>query len=104
MDPFNAIGGLILGWLKNKALQGWIKLLFTMFFSAGVSFLFICGSMLVSTRDWAVSIGTGMIVSSITVTVLFRTSPLTKKMMVVLPADEAKQEIQTDVQIINKGG
>jgi hypothetical protein len=36
-------------------------------------------------------------------TVLFRRSPLTKGLMVVLPAEEALKELATNFQTIEKG-
>lgn len=102
MNPFSALAELALGYFKGKALQAWAKLLFTMAFSAVASFFFVCGTVLVSTRDWAISIGTAMITVSIVVTALFRHSPLSKGLMVVLPEAEAKAEIDSNLQVIQK--
>ena len=101
-DPFTAIVNIFLGIYETKKVQQWVVLLFQMFFSAFSTFLFVCGSSLVSTKSWSLSIGAGMISSSLVLVVLFRRSPLTKGMMAVLPIDEAKVEIATDVQIIEK--
>src|SRR6266850_6164112 len=90
MDPFNAIGNLVLGIYKEGKAQKWIKLLFTLGFSATTTFLYVTGGALASTRSWPISIGSGMISSAVILTVLFRRSDLTKGMIVALPADEAK--------------
>jgi ABC-type multidrug transport system permease subunit len=104
LDPFQGIAALALGWLKRTALVEWAKFLFEILFSAIVSFLIICGTMLVSSRNWPLSAGSGMIAAAVAMTVLFRkeTSRLTKGMLVVLPALEANKELETDLQTITK--
>lgn len=102
MDPFSAIAKVFLGYLEGKAIEKWAALLFEMFFSSTATFLFIAGSLLASTQNWPISIGSGMVTSSIVATVLFRRSPLTKGMQAVLPEQEARQEVQTDLQTIQK--
>jgi hypothetical protein len=57
---------------------------------------------LIKTQNWALSIGSGMVVSSVSLAVFFRMSPLTKGMMAVLPAEEAAKELNTNIQIIEK--
>jgi len=98
----NALASLIIGIYKAKKVQTWMTFLFQLGFSAISSFLFVCGTSLVSTKSWAVSIGSGMVVSSVTLVVFFRKSSLTKGMMAVLPSEEATKELNTDIQIIEK--
>jgi hypothetical protein len=102
VNPFNAIAEIVLGYMKGRALQAWARLLFEMFFSAVVSFLFVAGTLLATTRDWAIAIGTGMVTASVFATILFRRDPLTKGMVVAIPGEEAKAEINSNVQIIDK--
>jgi ABC-type multidrug transport system permease subunit len=104
MDPFQGLANLALGWLKRTAIAEWSKFLFEILFSAVVSFLIICGTMLVSSRNWPVSVGSGMFVAGVAMTVLFRkeSSRLTRGMLVVLPQLEANKEIETDLQTIQK--
>lgn len=102
MDPFNAIGNVILGVYKERKVQAWVKLIFTMGFSAGTTFLYVTGGSLAATKSWPISIGSGMISSAVILTVLFRRSDLTKGMIVALPAEEAKTELGTDIQVIGK--
>lgn len=104
MDPFQAIAALALGWMKRTAVAAWAAFIFELLFSAIVSFLIICGTMLVSSRNWPLSAGSGMIAAAVAMTVLFRkeTSRLTKGLLVVLPTLEADKELQTDLQTITK--
>lgn len=104
MNPFDAIATFVLGKIKEGIWAAWLKFLFELTFSAVVSFLFVCGTVLASTRSAALSIGSGMIAASLSLTVLFRreSSKLTKGMLVVLPSAEAAQELANDFQIIQK--
>ena len=102
LDPFGALADFVLGKMKQSAMALWMKLLFTMAFSAIASFLFICGSLLSVKVTPAVAVGTGMVVAAMAMVVLFRRSPLTKGLMVVLPADEAAKELETGFQVIQK--
>ena len=104
MNPFDAIATLVLGKIKEGVWAEWLRFLFELLFSAIVSFLFTCGSVLVTTRSAAIAIGSGMVVASLALTVLFRreSSKLTKGMLVVLPSAEAAKELATDFQTIEK--
>ena len=104
MNPFDAIATFVLGKIKEGIWAQWLRFLFELLFSALVSFLFTCGTVLVSTRSAALAIGSGMIVASLSLTVLFRreSSKLTKGMLVVLPSAEAAKELATDFQTIQK--
>lgn len=104
MNPFDAIATLILGKIKDGIWAQWLRFLFELLFSAVVSFLFTCGSVLVTTRSAAIAIGSGMVVASLALTVLFRreATKLTKGMLVVLPSAEAAKELATDFQTIEK--
>jgi len=104
MDPFQGLASLILGKLKDSTIALWWKFLFELVFSAVVSFLIICGSVLVTSEEYTLAIGSGMITAAVVMTVVFRkeTSRLTKGMLVVLPALEANKELNTDLQTIQK--
>lgn len=104
MDPLNALATFVLGRIEQGVWAQWLKFLFELLFSAIVSFLFICGSVLAATRSPSVAIGSGMVMAAIAMTTLFRRekSKLTKGMLVVLPSAEATQEIATDLQSIQK--
>ena len=101
-DPFSALASIIIGVYQTKKIQAWISLLFQMLFSAVSSFLFVCGTGLIASKSWPLSIGSGMVVASVTLVVFFRKSSLTKGMMAVLPSEEAAKELNTDIQIIEK--
>lgn len=104
MNPFDAIASFVLGKIKEGIWAAWLRFLFEMGFSAVVSFLFICGSVLATTKSPSIAIGSGMVMAAIAMTTLFRRekSKLTKGMLVVLPSAEAAQEIATDLQTIQK--
>ena len=104
MNPFEGLASFVLGWMKQTAIAAWMKFLFELGFSAAVSFLFVCGSVLIVSENWPLSIGSGMITAAVAATALFRKeqSRLTRGLLVVLPAAEAAKEIQTDLQTITK--
>jgi len=104
MNPFDALAAFVLGRIEQGVWAQWLKFLFELAFSAVVSFLFICGSVLAATRSPSVAIGSGMVMAAIAMTTLFRRekNKLTKGMLVVLPSAEAAQEIATDLQAIQK--
>lgn len=104
MDPLNALATFVLGRIKEGVWAQWLKFLFELGFSAVVSFLFVCGTVLASTRSASVAIGSGMVMAAIAMTTLFRREKdkLTRGMLVVLPSAEATQEIATDLQSIQK--
>lgn len=102
MNPFDGIAHFFLGLIQQKKLQAWFVLLFQLGFSAVVSFLYAAGAALVGGVPVAVAIGMGMVFSATAMTVVFRRSPATKGMTVALPADEAKTELDSPVQVITK--
>jgi hypothetical protein len=104
MNPFDALATFVLGRIEQGVWALWVKFLFEMAFSAVVSFLFTCGSVLTMTRSPSVAIGSGMVMAAIAMVTLFRRekNKLTKGMLVVLPSAEAAQEIATDLQTIQK--
>jgi len=102
MNPFDGLAKYLLGRLEQKIIQSWARFLFQMAFSAIVSFLFTCGTVMVSTKSVIVGVGSGMVMTAIVLTVFFRTSKLTAGMQAVLPSEEAAQELLTGIQTITK--
>lgn len=104
MDPFQGLASFVLGRLKASAIALWLRFLFEILFSAIVSFLIIFGSVLVSSRSWTLAVGSAAITASVVMTVVFRkeSSRLTRGMFVVLPSLETNQEINTNLQTIQK--
>lgn len=103
MNPFEAVADVIVGFYKAGKGQAWLKLLFTLACSGVLSFLFTCGGMLLApAHSWPIAIGSGMVMSAVCMTVVFRRSPLTKGLLLVLPAAEATKELQTDLEIIER--
>jgi hypothetical protein len=104
MNPFEGLASFALGLIKDGIWASWLKFLFEMAFSGLVTFLFVCGGVLASTRSWSLSTGLGMTATAISLTVLFRReqAKLTKGMLVVLPGKEAAEELAADVEVIQK--
>ena len=102
MNPFDGLAKYLLGRLEQKLIQSWARFLFQMAFSAFVSFCFVCGSVMVSTKSIITGVGSGLVIVAIVLTVFFRTSKLTAGMIAVLPSAEAAEEITTGIQTITK--
>jgi hypothetical protein len=102
MNPFDGLAKYLLGRLEQKVLQGWARFLFQMAFSAFVTFCFVCGTVMLSTKSVIAGVGSGMVMVAIVLTVFFRTSKLTAGMIAVLPSAEAAEEIATGLQTITK--
>lgn len=102
MDPLNALASLIVGWHKVSKLNDWIRLVFQILVSMTGSFCFVTGGSLVSVQSWPISIGSGLISAGVVLAVFIRRSALLKGMLFVFPADEAKTEIETNIQVIQR--
>jgi hypothetical protein len=104
VNPFDALATFALGKIKEGLWAQWLKFLFEILFSAVVSFLFSCGTLLFGKAPAGVAIGFGMIWAAMAMVYLFRreSSRLTKGMLVALPSEEAAKEISSDFQTIQK--
>jgi len=104
MNPFDALASFVLGKIKEGLYAQWLKFLFEIVFSAVVSFLFMCGTMLFARQPAGMSIGFGMIWAAMAMVYLFRRerSKLTAGMIVALPGDEAAKEMAASFQTIQK--
>lgn len=104
MNPFDALATFVLGKIKEGLYAQWLKFLFELTFSAVVSFLFGCGTLLFAQARAGMAIGFGMIWAAMAMVYLFRRENLrlTKGMIVALPESEAAKEMQSDFQLIQK--
>jgi hypothetical protein len=104
MNPFDALATFVLGKIKQGLYAQWLKFLFEMGFSALVSFLFSCGSLLFAGKAAGISVGFGMIWAACSMVYLFRRerSKLTAGMIVALPGDEAAKEMNSSFEVIEK--
>ena len=104
MDPLNALATFVLGRIKEGVWVNWLRFIFELSFSAIASFLFVCGTLLITSKIVSLSIGSGMVMAAVAMVALFRRekSKLTKGMTIVLPEAEAAKEIATDLQTIQK--
>lgn len=97
IDPFQFIDA----WRRSTRLFEYAVLGVSLAFSATASFLFTCGGSLAAHRPPWEAIGTGMMVAAVAMAEVWRRKA-PKGSVAVLPADEAKQELGTDVQVISK--
>jgi len=72
VNPLDALATFVLGRIEQGVWAQWLKFLFELLFSAVVSFLFVCGTVLASTRSPSLAIGSGMVMAAIAMTTLFR--------------------------------
>lgn len=98
VDPFQWISA----WRRDTRLFEWCRLYSSLAFSGFTSFLFVCGSALMANQSKLFAIGSGMVSAAVMMTVVWRSSPLTKGTSVALPAEEAAKELQTNIQVITK--
>lgn len=98
LNPLQLIGDLV----KTHKLNEWLKLLVSLCFSGFTSFCFSCGSALTAHRPSWEAFGIGLVMCSVMMTVTWRRSPLTKGLIVALPAEEAVTELETNAQVISK--
>lgn len=102
LNPFDGLAKYLLGRLEQKIIQAWARLLFQMALSGFISFFLICGGALVGGASLKASVGSGMVIVALVETAFFRSSPLTKGMSLVLPAEEAQKELNTNFETITK--
>jgi hypothetical protein len=104
VDVFQGLAAFALGKLKQSLLGQWLKFLWALGFSGTLSFLFVCGSSLIASESPSISIGRGMVAASVVMTICYRMykSKLLSGLPIVLPAAEAKVELGTDIQVIEK--
>jgi hypothetical protein len=102
MDPFGAIADIIVGIYQTKKIQQWASLAFQTAYSSVVGFCFTCGTSLVASKSWPVSIGLGLIsIAGIMVT-FFVKSKLTKGMLLISPEQIVDAEKSQDLKEIQK--
>lgn len=98
LNPLQLVGDLI----KAHKLNDWCKLFVSLGFSGFTSFCFSCGSALAAHRPSWEAFGIGLVMCSVMMTVTWRRSPLTKGMIVALPTEEARAELETNTQVVSK--
>jgi hypothetical protein len=94
---------LIENLIRQHRLNEWAKLFFSIVFSYSTTFSFVCGTALTAGKSWHIAAGSGMVSGAVVVTYLFRRSPLTKGLLAALPTEEASKELDTDLQILQRG-
>jgi hypothetical protein len=108
MNPFSAIGGLVLGLIKQKIIQGWVKLIFQIVVSMVGSFLLMCSLGIAgafaakcnAATAMVAGIGNGCLWAALVLGYYVRQAPQLKGMMFVFPALEATKEIEADFETI----
>ena len=97
-DPLKFIADL----KDHTKIFQWITLLFQVAVSLMGTFMLACGGALVAKASVPWAIGHGMVWDAIVLAVFTRRSPLLKGMMFVFPSDEARQEIESGIQVIER--
>ena len=94
--------GAIEKWIQFRKIDEWVKLAMELFGSFWLGGCFTCGAGLAAHRPPWEALGEGLVAGSIFAVKVWRVSPLTKGMVLALPEKEARQEIKTDTQVIQK--
>lgn len=102
LDPFNALGNILLGYIKAGRAQKWGKLVASLSISAFVTFWGTWG-LAISTLYSAVGpvgalilgFAAACVAMSTTVLFLWRRHPLTKELMVSVPGDIETELLKT---------
>jgi hypothetical protein len=110
MNPFTVLAELAVGFWKAGKAQAWARLIFQLMASGAITFLIAGGLSLVGTAAgripaawcWVIGVGNGMWMAGVCMTVLWRKSPLTKGMLLVLPSEEAAKELESNLEVIQK--
>ena len=102
LDVFQGVASLVTGIIRTHKLDAWAKLIFELSFSYSISASITCGGALMAHQPWLFAVGSGMVSGAVMATVVFRRSPLTKGMLVVLPSEEAKEELERDTITIER--
>lgn len=98
IDPVKDIESII----QLHKIDQWALLLIQLSYSFWLSLAFTCGGALTVHRPPWEAFGEGLVAGSTYAVVLWRRSPLTKGLMLVLPEKEAEVEMQTNLQVIQK--
>lgn len=85
LDPFRALGEIVVGLHRTGKLNKWFELLFSMFWSYGVAFSFAMGTALRLGDSALPALGAGLIAGAGAVCAVFFASPLTRGMVVSVP-------------------
>jgi hypothetical protein len=104
LDPVSDVVGAVSTLIRLHRLNDWSKLAANVFLSGSISFLVVCGGTLgtvaykhvPASLCWVIGVGAGMVAAGVSMTVLWRTSPLTKGLQIVLPMAEATEELKAD--------
>lgn len=97
MNPFDALGSVILGIFRHKATQAWIRLLVSVLVTSFVTFTGVLGATILASYATfgalgalIVGLGTASLSTASAVFYLWMRSPLTKKIPIALPQQVLK--------------
>lgn len=102
MDWVTGVANLITGLVKAHRLNEWVKLIIQLIASDLLSWQFTEGSALSATTPPMIARGLGLVAGAVMATVIWRRSPLTRGLMLALPAKEAEVELDSNTQVIQK--
>lgn len=89
-------------WRGAKQLKAWLSLLASMVFSGVIAFLSGMGSALVAGKSFLVSFGWGELAAAGVLLALFVRSPLTRGLLIVVPAEASKALEELDTNTIER--
>lgn len=102
MDWVTGLGTFVNGLIRTHKMNEWFKLILQLVASDLISWQFTEGAALAATTPQLVARGMGLMSGSVMAVVIWRRSPLTRGLMLALPAKEAGVELDTDTQVISK--
>lgn len=111
--PWDALGNLIIGWVKANRVRDWMRLVLAIFGSAFVTLTGVWGATIWTlyaqgyTVAWSLTLGfaSGLLSVSAVTLFLWRTSELTKGIPIAVPgpAEENLQKILEKENIVTSG-
>lgn len=107
INPFNALGNFVLGWIKNGEMQDWIRLGISFFAAAFISFVGAFGFAIITYHSQGLGTGTVFLLSLATacitmvavLTLQWQRNPLCKKIPLIVPGRvmaEANKILETE--------
>jgi uncharacterized membrane protein (DUF441 family) len=100
VDWVTGAATLITGLIRTHKMNEWFKLILQLVASDVISWQFAEGSALAATTPPLIARGMGLVAGSVMAVVIWRRSPLTRGLMLALPAKEATVELDSNIQVV----
>jgi len=102
LDPFSAGVEFILGKMKQSMMMLYFKAIFAMCAVWVIAFSIAGGLVLKETQNWAVGIGSGMVVAGFSALGTFLATDLARKVKLVFPAAIAKAPELRGMEVVTQ--